>query len=231
MSKTTLNNPPPYPSVYGSGVVQTSLGPLNISGSNSGSVWTSNAYSASGHAISGPPAHMLWSTFHFDAKEWQPGAVVRMFSSARGEPGQGNSSPLSAADTNILSAGRLPLAVDIKSMAWELKRVRASGPLEELARAGEEEPSCLHESLMGLIAAATIAFESPQTIFCETLLSHDVPKGQYPWKGIEDWRGGLVYGSKYFHIPMGCSFAVRLAFLETWRPVYPVTMRVVLEVA
>ena len=231
MSKTTLSNPPPYPSVYGSPIVQTTLGPLNISGSTGSSVWTSNTFSASGHAISGPPAHVLWSTFLFDTKEWQQDTVVRMFTTGRGQAGQGHTCTLSASDTNILTPGRLPIDVAIKSMAWELKRAPSSGPLEELARAAEEGPSRCDESLMGLIAAAAISFESPQTHFCQTLLSHDVPKGQFPWKGIEDWRGGVAYGSKYFNIPAGCSFAVRVDFLDTWRPVYPVSMRVVLEVA
>ena len=230
MSKTTLSNPPPYPSVYGSPIVQTTLGPLNMS-SNSGSVWTSNTFSASGHAISGPPAHVLWSTFLFDTKEWQQDTVVRMFTTGRGQAGQGHTCTLSASDTNILTPGRLPIDVAIKSMAWELKRAPSSGPLEELARAAEEGPSRCDESLMGLIAAAAISFESPQTHFCQTLLCHDVPKGQFPWRGIEDWRGGVAYGSKYFNIPAGCSFAVRVDFLDTWRPVYPVSMRVVLEVA
>lgn len=123
MSKMSLPNPPPYPSVYGSGVVQTTLGPLNISGSPHSGVWTQSAYpsssfGSSGHAISGPPAHVLWSTFRFDAKEWTPGCVVRMFATGRGQLGQGHPSALTDADTNILTPGRLPIAVDIRSMAW-----------------------------------------------------------------------------------------------------------------
>ena len=231
MSKTTLSNPPSYSSVYGSPIVQTTLGPLNIS-SNSGSVWTQNAYSPSGHAVAGPSALMLWSSFRFEAKEWKAGNVARMFTTPRGDLGQGHPAALTTYDTNMLTGGRLPLSVDILGMSWELSRARPSGPLEELAQTVEDEPSRLEESLMGLVQVASIALESPQTVFAQALLSYDLPKGSFPWRGVEDWRGGLRFPpSKPFHIPSGCGFAIRVEILDTWRPIYPVILRVILDVA
>ena len=230
MSKTSLiSNPSTHTSVYGPSTVQTTFGPLNISGSNSGNTWTSNTYSAPGQVVSGPAVHMLWSSFRFDAKQWNPGTVARLFLTAKGHVGQGHPAPMTDYDTNILSGGKLPISVDVKGVSWELKRARPSGPLEELAQAAEEQPARPDESLMGLVAAASISLEATQTIFCQTLLAHDLPKGTFPWKGIEDWRGGMTYSNRFFNIPAGCGFAVRVDFLDTWRPIYPVTLRVMLE--
>jgi len=228
-NKTTVSNPSTLTNMYGPSTVQTTFGPLNISGSNSGNTWTSNAYSPPDKVVSGPAVHMLWSSFRFDAKEWKPGTVARLFLTSRGHAGQGHPAPMTDYDTNILWGGKLPISVDVKAVSWELKRARPNGPLEELSQTAEEQPARPDESLMGLVAAASIALEATQTIFCQTLLSHDLPKGTFPWKGIEDWRGGVTYSNRFFNIPAGCSFAVRVDFLDTWRPIYPVTLRVMLE--
>lgn len=219
-----------------SNVIQTTIGALSLSGSNTGHIpmsgpWTTNSYGSSGHVMAGPQGHMLWSTYRFDAREWKAGTVARLFSSPKGESGQGSTEPLTGYDTNVLSSGRLPVAVQVKGLQWELRRARPSGPIEEIAMIAEEEPCNLEESLMGLLAAASISFESSQTIFGGILMNSDAPKGPLPWKGISDWRGGHSFTPHCFSIPAGCSFAIRVDILDTWKPVYPVSLRVLLEIA
>lgn len=177
--------------------------------------------------VSGPAARMVWSTYRFEPKEWK-GTTVRLFTTACGGKGQGfGDVSLTRHETNMELEGSFPVPVNIKAVAWELRHARV-GPVEELARASQY-PACREESLMGLVSAAAFSVEATATVFGSTLLSSDLPKGQFPWRNIEDWRGGHSFGNAMFHIPLGCPFAIRIEILDNWHPVYPTTLRVILD--
>jgi hypothetical protein len=170
----------------------------------------------------------MWSTYRFVPQEWK-GTRARLFTVCAGEIGQGFRSPLDTSATCMLV--RPHFSVCVKSVSWELRRVTSTNPIQQLAEAGEGDPGCLQESLLGLLPAASLHFESSTMISPPWLMSADLPKGPTPWRESEDWRGGVHLEAEGITIPAHSPFAVMIAIFDSWRPLYTVDVRVTLRLA
>jgi hypothetical protein len=218
--------------LFGSPTIQTTLGPVNTMGSNSGSfggtLSSSSVYTSNSYQPPTPPLPAaMWSTYRFDPREYR-GTVARLFASTIGEKGQGFTTGLDKHGTSLHTTVN-PFPVTVKSVQWELRRAPARDQIEELAMVADEEPRCLEESLMGLLTASTFCFETPTSVYGLRPMSLDLPKGPTPWRGIADWRGGFEFGNLMFQIPAASQFCARVDIDGEWRPVHAVTLRITLE--